>query len=1262
MENMKRAISAFMALVLVLGMLPGVPMFAGAEEVETQPETQAVETTEAVTVPAETEAPETTEAPVETVPETTAAVETVPEETVPETTAAQETVPQETAPEQTLPGETVPAETVEILEELDASQEEADAYIVNYVKDIQIKASSEYTYVGDKITLSATTNSDATHPEVEFYVVDGDITDYDEELLKKGVLVVESAGTLIIAARATDNGEESHDSASQETGGTVKVTFVDYAMAINRTAQLFEEANVHEYNGDGTKVESLKVMTGKKVELSAHYLVGGEPAAHLPGTTPDIKWYLDEEGEKYASVETKSDCMEAVVTARTVTGTKMVTLYAKEETLGVVDSINIAVYPIPYKVGIYDETGIEGVEYTNDTIIVPITGSLKEEYAAQGYVPLELTAQVWPLEAEEPMTWESSDGLVRIKHPDKETAELAEGTEPEKDTTRATLLVDFREGTSVITVTSKNYPDVVSKVTIERKACLEAKDLDFGHETKLLRDSGDGLIAGKSFQLEVYDIRDKSEPELLTSETVKWSLADGDEAFATISENGKLTARKDITSGAEITVRCEVIGNEEAYLELPVTIRPLATELQILPGDLADDTLEADTVLNGKTVAVDTSEGRKPFKLDFVILPAEDEGGAQQKVTWKSSNTGIAEIEEHTDRIIWKKNGTVTITATAADGSGKKATVKLKFGAQVQNIEIVQDEDFFLRSGKSWTFDVEFTPVNPTEKGLTWSLVGENDTKYASIGASTGKLTAKTVYEEHIVTVRATAKDGSEVYGETQVTIKPKDDGMLVLKSDSSYVSAYENFVTKTTQIIPVGEEITLDAYFLNDTDRKVDVKWKSSSKNAQVSPEIGGSTTVTILNTGTFTITATSLDEPTKKATVTLKGVRMTDSVEWTHTHETTELACGKSLTLKAKAYDAEGKTPSISRLAWSIEQDGNYAKVANGKVTTIAGALGPYDDPVDITVVAAATDGSGETAEWGITIYPIVQSIAIDRPSELYPGTTTFVMENPGEDVISMSAQVWPANALDTVTWKTSSKTIAEIDPETGDLTCKKAGTVTITATANDGSGKKATYKLTIMLKPAFVYFENEHFAIAGGKSLKLKPVLLDGCENKVTGKKLEWKVLPVEGMEDGTPYVTSISGGTLKTRKVTEPKFVKVVLRTQEKYEDWEFEYAELIVGIYPAASSVTIVDADGKDIGKTKWVALSSGGLQLGAVVESKTGDAPYQGVTWKSSNNKIAEFDDLGHLVFHKAGTVTITATAADGNTTVKDSFKLTIGE
>jgi len=520
------------------------------------------------------------------------------------------------------------------------------------------------------------------------------------------------------------------------------------------------------------------------------------------------------------------------------------------------------------------------------------------------------------------------------------------------------------------------------------------------------------------------------------------------------------------------------------------------------------------------------------------------------------------------------------------------------------------------------------------------------------------------VYEEKFVTVRATAKDGSGVYDETTVLIRPKQDGILTLKGYGAYVTAEDDYVTKTTQIIPVGDSIDLEAYILGSTEPE-DVKWKSSSKNAVLSDTAGSSTTVEILGTGTFTITATSLEEPSKKATVTVKGVRMTDYIEWTHTHEQTELACGKSLTLKAKAYDMDGKTPSVSKLAWSIEEGGEkYAKVSGGKVTAIAGALASDDEPVDITVVVSATDGSGVEETYDITIYPVTQTVTIDMPEGVYAntpssGTNTFVMETPGVDTLQMNAKTWPANAMDSVTWKSSSKSIAEIDAD-GEVTVKKAGTVTITATAADGSGKKATFKLTILQRPCYAGFDMDHFAIAGGKSLKMKPILLDGNEKKITGKKLEWKVAAVPGMEDGTAYVTSISGGTLKTKKVTEPKYVEIIVRTQEKLEDWEIEFSA-IVAICPAASSVTILDQEGRDIGKTLWADLNAGGVWLDAVTANKADESTYQGVNWKTSNKKIAEVDEFGYVTFHKAGTVTITATAADG-TGVKDTVKITIAK
>ena len=161
-----------------------------------------------------------------------------------------------------------------------------------------------------------------------------------------------------------------------------------------------------------------------------------------------------------------------------------------------------------------------------------------------------------------------------------------------------------------------------------RKRLMEAEDLQFHQDTARL--STEGLVSGKSFQLKVYDARDPYNPVLLDSDTVRWSLSDEDQSYATVTENGKLTAKKGIPDGKEVTVFCSVIGNEETgTLELAVIIRPLAKEVRILPGDLAEGgILEEDQILNGETVAVDTAEGCKPFALEALVLPAEETGAA----------------------------------------------------------------------------------------------------------------------------------------------------------------------------------------------------------------------------------------------------------------------------------------------------------------------------------------------------------------------------------------------------------------------------------------------------------------------------------------------------------------------------------------------------------------------------------------------------------------------------------------------------------
>lgn len=136
-----------------------------------------------------------------------------------------------------------------------------------------------------------------------------------------------------------------------------------------------------------------------------------------------------------------------------------------------------------------------------------------------------------------------------------------------------------------------------------------------------------------------------------------------------------------------------------------------------------------------------------------------------------------------------------------------------------------------------------------------------------------------------------------------------------------------------------------------------------------------------------------------------------------------------------------------------------------------------------------------------------------------------------------VTLNATVAPANATNkAVTWKSSNTKYAMVNAA-GKVTLKKAGagkTVTITATAKDGSGKKATYKIKIMKNAVKSVKLKAAKTVKAGKSTKVKATV------KTTGKKVN-KTL--KWTSSNTKYATVNSKGKVKIKKAGRGKTVKI-----------------------------------------------------------------------------------------------------------------------
>ena len=476
------------------------------------------------------------------------------------------------------------------------------------------------------------------------------------------------------------------------------------------------------------------------------------------------------------------------------------------------------------------------------------------------------------------------------------------------------------------------------------------------------------------------------------------------------------------------------------------------------------------------------------------------ENATIKALTWASSDEDVATVAPD-GTVTAVKAGAATITATAADGSGKSAVCKV-------------------------TVTGDTTPPAHEHRYGDWSKDGTNHwhectdadcperpesikDKEAHVYDDDADTTCNVCGYVRTVTPPAHehrygdwSKDGTNHWHECTDAACPnqsesiKDKETHIYDDDADTTCNICGYVrTVTPEIVPVsqitlnkaetsisvGNSETLSATVAPENATIKALTWASSDEDvATVAPD----GTVTAVKAGAATITATAADGSGKSAVckVTVTGDTTPPAHEhrygdWSkdgtnHWHECTDAACpNQSESIKDKAahiYDDDADTtcnicgyvrtvtpPAHEHRYGDWRKDGTNHwhectdnDCPNREESIKDKAAHVYDNDADTTCNVC-----GYVRTVTPEIVPVSQITLNKAETSISVGNSE-----------TLSATVAPENAtVKALTWASSNEDVAIVAPD-GTVTAVKVGTATITATAVDGSGKSAVCKVTV------------------------------------------------------------------------------------------------------------------------------------------------------------------------------------------------------
>ena len=418
-------------------------------------------------------------------------------------------------------------------------------------------------------------------------------------------------------------------------------------------------------------------------------------------------------------------------------------------------------------------------------------------------------------------------------------------------------------------------------------------------------------------------------------------------------------------------------------------------------------------------------------------------------------------------------------------------------------------------------------------------------------------------------------------------------------------------FAIETTEnknsIVPTADNSTPDEPITEVTSSPTEFSTESSTEQTTVSTtNTTLSSTVESSTEPSSSTTESSTIESSTEPTTTEPTEVKVSSIKLNATSKT--LYNGKSTTLKATVFPINATNKSLT---WKSSNTKVATVDKNGKVKALK--VG------NAIITATSTDGSNVSAQCKIKVVQRVTKITLNK--------SIINLSKKGKTA-KLKATVYPNNAYDkSVNWTSNNKKVAKVDKNGKIKATTNKGTTYVNAIAKDGSKIRTRVLVVVGEKVKKITLNKTSVTLNRGaknRTFQLKKAI----KNKnATYKGVSW-------------YSSNKNVATVNSNgKVTIKHRGKVVITVKAKDGSNKSAKCKIIVKQLVTKLSYNS-KKQAKKVYRNKTIKFAV------TVVPS---NANNKGLTYSSSNKKVATVNSKGFVKGIKVGTVTITAKAKDSS-------------